>query len=65
MLTELRTGGTADTLTTVEVESDPLNAVIVVVPFESPLNNPVNGFIVPTELFELTQITEETSGLPS
>ena len=45
------------------MESDPLTAVIVVVPFEIALNNPVNKFTVPTEVFELIQNTGEANGL--
>lgn len=53
-----------ETVTTVEVETDPLNAVTVVVPLDKLLNKPEDGFIVPTVLFELTQITEAKNGRP-
>ena len=64
MLIDVSAGGTAATVTVVEAESAPLNAVIEVVPFESPLNKPLNGPTVPTILFELTQMTEATIGFP-
>jgi hypothetical protein len=50
---EFNIGGTVETVTTVDVESDPLIAVTVVVPLATPLNKPVEKLIVPTALFVL------------
>ena len=51
---------TFETVTTVDVESVPLNAMTVVVPAESAVNTPTLGLLnVPTDEFILTQITGE------